>query len=716
MEPLVGRLVLPTFGGTPAVWTTILFFFQAVLLAGYLYGHLSVTRLGPAGPVVHVVISVIALVALIVAPQRIADLQVTGASPVLSLLWILVLIVGLPAFVLTTTTPILSGWFARARSTRGRDPYWLYALSNGGSLLALLAYPVLIEPNLGLAQQRGIWTIGYAVLIGSVVVAALRSGWRTGERAAESDIHAAADPPIDWKRRARWLLLAFVPSGLLSAVTNFIATDLVSAPLLWVAPLALYLASFVVAFSPRGGRLVRGSVILAPAMVTLLWVPYGSAGGWPLLVILTMELGAFAIIAVALHGVLARDRPAPSHLTSFYLTLATGGALASAFVAIVAPTVFPDVWEYPILLVAALVALALTSNRAAVVRRAGRALDFRPFYAGFRRRVVPYIAVGAVMMIGLVATGALASEAGIRWLAVGGLVLLVGARPWFLTASTTLVLLLATFVLAPPATFQARSFFGVSKVLTSPDGALTLLMNGTTVHGSQANDDAKRRSPQSYYVKAGPAGSLFRVASARGATGHLDVGVAGLGSGALAGYVESDMAMTFFEIDPIVVDVASDPTFFTYLADAPVEPAVILGDARLSLALQPTAAFDLLVLDAFSSDTPPVHLFTVEAVADEIRVLRPSGLLAFHISNRYYDLGPAVAAAVAQNGLTTLERWHDVGAIHEPGETPSRWLAASSDPETLAALRADGWVDIRPAAHPFTDDYSDLIRYLRLGS
>jgi len=739
VEPLIGRLVLPVFGGTPAVWATILFFFQAVLLAGYLYGHLSVTRLGRWGPVVHLVLAGVAFASLLLAPVRISDMRLQEVAPVVDLLRILVVIIGLPAFMLTTTTPLISGWFAAARSEgEGGDPYWLYALSNGGSLLALLAYPLLIEPRLGLTTQRGVWMVGYAALVVMLAIAATRvlpvlrarSGGHAGAGVlatdglppaafsaaldVDADIAAAAAPAIDWPRRFRWLLLAAIPSGLLSAVTNFIATDLVSAPLLWVAPLAIYLASFIVAFSPRGGWAIRLSVLAAPAMITLLWVPYGSAGGWPLIVILATELGAFAIMAIALHGRLAQDRPDPAYLTEFYLILATGGALASAFVAVVAPLVFPGVWEYPILLVGALVALALVAPGVPRPSRAGRGLDFNPFVAGFRGRMLPYLAVGAAMMVGLMATEALATEAGIRWLLVGGLVLLVGGRPWFLAVSTAFVLALATFVLQPPTDFRARSFFGVTEVLESRDGELTLLMNGTTVHGSQSTDPAKQRTPQSYYVRNGPIGDLFRLTAARGAV-PLEVGVTGLGGGALAAYVVPGMNMTFFEIDPVVVEVASDPRYFTYLSDAPVAPAIVLGDARLSLATERTGRFDLLILDAFSSDSPPVHLLTAEAVADELRTVKSDGLIAFHVSNRYYDLAPPIATAATQLGLTVLERSHAPGAVREPGETPSRWLVASREPGAIAELHTSGWVPVALADRPFTDDYADLIRYLRLG-
>ncbi|MEK6721130.1 MAG: fused MFS/spermidine synthase [Chloroflexota bacterium] len=734
VQPLVGRLMLPVFGGTPAVWATSLFFFQGVLLAGYVYGHLSVTRLGRWGPPLHVVLAVGALISLLAAPSEIGGARIDVIPPGLDLVRILFIVVGLPALVLTTTTPLVSGWFEAARHRSDGDPYWLYALSNGGSLLALLAYPLLIEPRLPLSTQRGLWALGYAALIVLLVGAAARAlpaiRDRAAERAAEREAAreaarttglavgqargtstATSLTSIAWRRRARWLLLAAVPSGLLSAVTTFIATDLVSAPLLWVAPLSIYLVSFVIAFSPRGGRWVGRAVRAAPAMVTLLWVPYGSAGGWPIVAILAMELAAFGIVATALHGRLAEDRPDPSRLTEFYLILALGGALASAFVALVAPAVFPGVWEYPLLLVGALAGLALVTTAPARRPGPGRGLNFSPFVHGVRGRMAPYGAAALALIAALLGTGSIAAEAGARWLLVGALVLALGARPWFLALTTAFVLGLATFVLQPPAVFRDRSFFGVTQVLVSRDGQLTLLMNGTTVHGSQATDPARHGIPLSYYAQSGPAGDLFAIAGERRAEA-LNVGVAGLGGGALATYVDDSTTMTFFEIDPIVIAVASDARYFTYLGDAVNRPTIVEGDARRSLEREPDGRFDLLIMDAFSSDAVPVHLLTVEAIADERRTVTFDGILAFHISNRYYDLAPAIAAGVGTTGLTVLEKHHDPGIVREPGELPSRWLAATRSEATLDALRTAGWAPVRAADDAFTDNYADLLGYL----
>lgn len=771
VEPLVGRLVLPVFGGTPSVWATVLFFFQTVLLLGYLYAHVSVTRFGRFGPYVHLALAGVAFIMLLAAPSTIAPLRNEATAPVINLIGILIGLIGLPGLVLTATTPLLSGWFNAARDEGEGDPYWLYALSNAGSLLALLAYPLLIEPRLGLSGQRGIWAIGYVGLVLLVGLAALRAlpditprpfgYFRPAEMIGAPAVPGSA---IDWPRRGRWLLLAAIPSGLLAAVTNFIATDLVSAPLLWVIPLSIYLVSFIVAFSPRAGGVLKVCAIATPAAVTLLWVPYGSAGGWPILVLLALELLAFGVVAIGLHGRLAQDRPDPAHLTEFYLVISTGGALASAFVAIMAPSLFPDVWEYPILLVGALAALAVlaqpitlrrpTSATAAPamvpVPGTGSAqvawpdrgpgyrprsvaptrpaptpatgtggfslgnLNFGPFFQGLPSRLIPYaipaVALGGVLML----AGAQAAEAGIRWLLVGALILAVGGRPWFLVGATAFVMVLASTVLKPGVEVQARSFFGVSQVLRQE--GLTTLLNGTTLHGTQRTEPGQERKPTSYYTNPGPVADIMAIGANSSAVDPKDVAVVGLGSGTIAAYKDAWMAMTFFEIDPVVIRIAEDPRYFTYLDGAPGAPEIVEGDARLSLIDEPSGRYDLLVLDAFSSDVIPVHLLTVEAIADQLRVVKPDGVIAFHLSNRYYDLSAPVVAALAGQGLTALERTtSQEEAALDSTTIRGHWVVATSNIDHINAFRASGWTDAFPATRPFTDDYADLLSYLKLG-
>ena len=387
--------------------------------------------------------------------------------------------------------------------------------------------------------------------------------------------------------------------------------------------------------------------------------------------------------------------------------------------ALVAPQVFPNVWEYPILLVGGLVALALVAVPSATGRRtrtAGARLDFGPFFSGFWPRMLPYLVGAGLLAAILVGTASPVAELGLRWLLVGGLILAVGARPWFLALSTAIVLGLATFVLQPAVAFRERSFFGVTEVQRTDHDTVAVLFNGTTVHGTQWTDLARRHIPTTYYGRSGPVGDVFAIAT--GAPPHAsgNVAVVGLGAGTLASYLSSGMTMSYFEIDPVVVRVATDPTLFTYLSDAPAMPRIVLGDARLSLAGEPGGAYDLVILDAFSSDAIPIHLLTVEAIEDELRTVGPDGVIAFHISNRYYDLSPAISAALDRLGLTALERRSRTAETgSDELQTPSRWMAASRDPGRVAALEALGWQVAPPADHPFTDDYADLLSYLHIG-
>ncbi len=732
VEPLVGRLALPVFGGVPSAWATVLAFFQGVLLLGYLYGHVSVTRLGlRRGALVHVAVAVVAFALLLGAPGDWATLRNGSVPPGLNLLAILAVAVGPPAFLLTATTPLLSAWYAGVRDaeTPGAvDPYWLYALSNGASLAALLAYPFLFEPALGLTAQRTAWAAGIGIFVLLIAAGAWRVR-RTTRAAAVAAVAADAATPretaearggraVTWRRRLRWFVLAAIPSGLLTAVTTFIATDLVSAPLLWVGPLALYLASFVVAFSGRGGTLVRWATVAAPGAATLLWVPLGSGGVWPLVPLVAVELAGFGVVATALHGRLAADRPGTRHLTDFYLVLAAAGVLAGGFVALVAPAIFPDVWEYPLLVGSAAAALALTASASARTARAAatrRGLDFGPFFTGLAGRLGPYLVVGGLLALALVPRGGLALEAGLRWLLVGALVLLVGGVPRFLALATALVLILAVFVLPPTPLFRDRSFFGVTVVLSSPDGARLEILNGTTLHGVQYLDPERRLRPATYYVEEGPIGDVFRrLRELPAPTGGRTVGIVGLGAGGLAAYGEVGERWTFFEIDPVVVRVAQDPTYFTYLRDAPAPPEIVVGDGRLELERVADGVHDLLVLDAFSSDAIPVHLLTVEALGDAMRTIAPGGLLAVHVSNRYYDLAPAVAAAARDLGVAALRRTYaPAPADKEMGAIGSIWVVLARDPALVAPLAAAGWVPVPvDGIAPITDDRPDILRFL----
>jgi SAM-dependent methyltransferase len=705
LELLSGRLVLPAFGGSPGVWATALSFFTAVLFLGYAYAHVVATRLGRrAAGLVHGTVALVALGAAIVAPREIGALRFAGLAEALNVLVVLALVAGLPAFLFATTSPLLSAWYAG----RGDDPWWLYAASNAASLLALIVYPFLLEPTLGLSAQRTLVTGGVAVLVVLlfVVIVAGRRAPATGSKAVGDD------PPPSLGRRRQWLWLAaaFVPAGLLSATTNFLSVDLVSAPLLWVGPLGIYLSSFVVAFSAVGRRLLPIVERLVPAAATFLWVPYVSPLSWPVAILVVAELLAYGILAVAIHGRLALDRPDPRHLTRFYLILSLGGLLATGFVALIAPVVFRDVYEYPLLVVAALVLLDLLPGPAAAAKGRG----FTEWAVAAGKRVLPLAVAGLVIvvLVGRAEPGSALLLGGL--LALGGGLVALLRRPAALALGTAGVFVVAVLVVSPQPVHQVRTFFGVIRVNENPPGVGLEEVSGTTLHGFQFLDD-RRAQPTTYYTPQGPLGDVFddlrqrTAAASRGAS----IGVVGLGVGTIAAYARPGDALTFFEIDRAVVEIALDGRFFTYLADAPVPARIVVGDGRLSIAAEPEDSFDVIVLDAFASDSVPAHLLTREAMATYARALRPDGIIAFHLSNRSYDLVPAVGTTARASGLSALALSYEPGPANRErfAARGSIWVVVG-ERQVVRRFEARGWSEPTPGPI-LTDDFFDVLRLLR---
>lgn len=729
VQPLVGRLVLPAFGGVPAAWATVLVSFQTALLVGYGYAHLSVSRLGVRrGTVVHLVVLVGALVLFLMAPARFADARVPALPPALDLLRLLAVTIGLPAVALAATTPLLSAWLTSVRGGPAdrvpSDPYRLYAVSNAGSLVAVVAYPFLVEPLLGLSAQRLGFALGLAALIGLFAAAAVVVRRSTvavpAVSAANPSAVASAAPSLERGLVARWVLLAAVPAGLLSAVTNFVSTDLIAAPLLWIGPLGIYLATLIVAFGGRGPAMARRLAWLVPIVVVLLAVPFAAPTDWPVLPFLAIEYLGFGVIGLVLHGQLAADRPPPERLTAFYLVVAAGGALGGAFVGLLAPALFPGVWEYPILLVGALAAMAVSPDlraaAAAPVKRRrprSRILDLAPATAGATKRLTVYFAIAGLVGVVLTLSRSVSLGEASTWLLIGAALLVLGGDIRVFTVATAAVLGL-TILNPPVALFRDRSFFGVVEVLQPDPPDFNVLRHGTTVHSLQATSPALRREPAGYFSRVGPLGDVVARLDERLGGGPRRTIVTGLGAGTIAAYQRAGDTMTFIEIDPLVERVAADASLFSYLADAAAAPTVVIGDGRLELEREADGAADLVILDAFSSDAVPIHLITAEALADADRVLADDGLLAVNISSRYYALGPAVAAGVAPLGLTVLERLHDpTAAENAQGITTSDWLVAVRDPADIAWFESRGWSVVEPASEPLTDDRSDLLRLLR---
>lgn len=717
VQPMIARMILPKLGGSPAVWNTCMVFFQVALLVGYLYAHLTTRWLGiRRQALLHLVLLACPFLVLPLAiPESTTSDWPAEADPVPRLLRLLILTAGLPFLLVSTSAPLLQAWFAHLRHRSAQDPYFLYAASNAGSLLALLSYPIVLEPGLGLTRQSGFWAVGYAVLAGLVILCAL-AVWRSAASPAERPAPDSAAAPLLLSRRLRWLALSFVPSSLLLGVTTYLATDIASMPLLWVVPLMLYLLTFILVFARRQFLPLETMNRLLPigALVLLILILSESSAGGLAWVSVVLHLGIFFVAAMVCHGELARDRPEPVHLTEFYLWMSLGGALGGIFNALAAPLLFRNIFEYPLALV--LACLLRPSPRSEDRLAGSRWLD----------GVVPAtIGLAAlVLVIGLPALGVKAGP--VQTLIAFGLPAaisyLLADRPIGFGLACGSILLASVFHTGAHGTVLhvERNFFGVLRVTLDPDGNHHRLVHGSTIHGQQSLDPARRCEPLAYYHPTGPIGHVFEVFNERMPRGR--VAVVGLGVGSLACYAQPAQEWTFYEIDPAVERIARHPAYFRFLSDCvpqgQAQPRVILGDARLRLREAETAHYDLFVLDAFSSDAIPTHLVTREALALYIGRLKPDGLLAFHISNRYLDLHPVLANLAAERGLV-CRAWDDLDLSPEErqrGKQASQWVVMASMERSLGRLQQDPrWrlLEGQPNQAVWTDDYCNLIGAIR---
>ncbi len=736
VEPVVGKMLLPVLGGAPEVWATCLLFFQVSLLVGYAYAHAVATRVpARAQPLVHAALLGLALAALPLRPP-VGSPPPAEAFPMGWLLLHLARRVALPFVALSATGPLLGRWLHRASDGRA-DPYPLYSASNAGSLLALLAYPVLVEPLTTLrAQARG-WSAAYVAAAAMIVLC----GWPLLRQRAPSPSPSPASAPsamaapIPARDVARWVVLAFVPSSLLLGVTTFVTTDVAPVPLLWVVPLALYLVAFIIPFSARPRIAHARAVAWMPGAVLAL-VFTMTVGADRLLWLATLvHFGAFFVVALACHGELARRKPPPEHLTAFYLAVSFGGALGGVFNAIVAPLVFPALWEYPLVVALACAVRvwmpfsaghAPARDFAEVVREVEGAPD--PHAARRRLRAVARGVLLPLALAGLVAVAVRATRGGsdtLRLFVVAQAVTVACVVAWSMRARVARFAWVVLLVLAAPdvgragssVLFRGRSFFATHGVLEDRAHARHLYVQGTTIHGLQSTDPARRRVAGAYYHATGPGGeALSRIAPRHAA-------LIGLGVASLATYADAGQSFTFYEIDPVVRRIAEDPSLFTFVGDARARGAaikVVLGDARVELARAPDASFDLLVLDAYTSDVVPTHLLTREAFAMYARKLTPGASILMNVSNRYLDLGRVVAAVAKADGWRAVERQDEGGTdrarelLARDGKAPSRWILLARTEQQARAATGPDWRDLPPSSlRPWTDDYVNILACLR---
>ena len=715
VQPMVTKLVLPMLGGSPSVWNTAMVFFQTALLAGYGYAHL-LQRLPSMRAQMATHLVLLALAALFL------PLQISGvlgdpdpSAPIGWLLATLALSVGAPFAVLSATAPLLQAWYARVRVgyADGKNPYVLYAASNLGSFLALLAYPILIEPLATLSGQRVGWSGGYAAFM-LMVVALAAVAWKRGQIGTTPVATLEASPSIPWREKAILVLLAAGPSSLMLGVTTHLSTDVASAPFLWVVPLALYLLTFVIAFQDKPIiPLPITLVFSAAAALACITFTAFRTGDW--LLMFGLHLTAFFLLALMCHQRLAARRPPPYRLTEFYLLMSLGGVVGGAFTALLAPVLFNGVWEYPLVLV--LVGLARPFNRAPI------------------KNWEVYLFVGAALTAGIppLLSAIFQADWGFAWWfnenvsdnmpAVTQMVMLApilagfilrDRTPAFVILAGLIALSTAYIARGYEAAFTDRSFFGVMKigVMNEPrqGGQVNIMMHGTTLHGAQPRAPAFACMPTLYYAPATPIGQTTQTLQRR----HpgLKIGVVGQGSGAMAGYKRGTDEMTFFEIDPMVDRLARDPQWFTFISDCADGPIrTVLGDARLTMGREPAGTYDLLLIDAFSSDAVPAHLLTVEAIEGYLKLLKPDGVVILHLSNRNLDITlPAVAAAQRLDAGVLHQLYRKSDQTPDMAEASTEALILSPTQAGLAEFREDTlWKEPAPTeVRPWTDDYVNL--------
>jgi hypothetical protein len=723
VEPMVGKMLTPLLGGTPAVWNTCLVFFQAMLLAGYLYAHAALKFLGRrAQIVVH-----LALVALPLMIAGMLPLHLPAgweppaeSNPVGWVLLLLLVVVGLPFFALSSTTSVMQRWFADLGREEAHDPYFLYAASNAGSLIGLLAYPLLLEPLLRLHTQSWLWSVVYAVFLAMTAGCAVLA-WKWRGDSAELTINEAravaahkrnAADSIAWTTRWRWIAQAFIPSSLMLGATSAITADVPAIPLFWVLPLAVYLISFVFVFAKKPPISHRWAVERVPFLILIGLFPSISQTRLSLAELLLVYLTVLFGLALVFHGELAKSRPAVSHLTEFYLCLSIGGVLGGIFNSLIAPVIFRTVMELPLVLIFAALIRQLPAGGST------------PGTSDWTRRkdwLLP-LALGICMVVVIVGLAHTSIQPGhVETTLIFGYSMVwclsFGKRRMRYTLGLAALLAASWFYAPFGETLTAqRSFFGVYRVRNSTDQKFRLFYHGGILHGTQNLDQGASCEPLSYFTRSGPAGSIFEAAQAKKPQGNW--AIVGLGAGALASYAQPGQTLTFYEIDPLVKEIAEDPRYFTFLTRCAPAAKIVLGDARLKLRDAPDGSYDLIVLDAFSGDSIPMHLVTREALALYLRKLAPGGLIAFHISNLYFDLAPTVGN-LAEDAHLTAYIGNDTGlsqAQRDQGKQASIWVVMARDPEELSTLAAQTgrpfqWrpLEGRPGSPLWTDDYSNLL-------
>ena len=705
VQLITAKMLLPRLGGTPAVWTTCMLFFQVLLLAGYSYVLVTTAWIGPRKQAtLQLALLLLSLLFLPLASGSLPSIS-ERSNPALWLFAHLLTVIGLPIFLISTTSPLLQKWFTRTGHAAANDPYFLFSISNAGSLLALLSYPLILEPTLSLSTQNRLWMVAYVTFLvltlGCVFVL-----WRS-LRTAAPVLRDDPAPRIPHKRRLYWILLAFIPSSLLFGVTNYITTEIAPTPLLWTIPLALYLVTFVLAFAGRNLLPERIASIALAGLALLLTLVVAANATEPTTAIVLLHLCFFFVAATVCHNKLAADRPAAARLAEFYLCVAVGGMLGGLFNTLIAPVAFKTIVEYPLVIVLACLIQRDNSQQDSAVDRLFDVIW--PVIMGVLTVVLAFIVKGSELspIVGVA-------------LVFGAPLVIINHR--FRTRPVRFALALGAVMLASVVYSEIqhrtllaeRNFFGTLSVRSDPANASHIFYHGNTIHGRQFVAPELQRQPISYFHRDGPLGQIFAAFNSNAASPN--VAVVGLGAGSMACYSFAGQHWTFYEINPAVISVAQSPQYFTYLQKcAAATTEIVLGDARLQLQNAPDQYYGLIVVDAFNSDAVPVHLMTQEAIALYTSKLATGGMLAFNISNRSLKLEAVLANLAKRTGSTCL-MLADGEQNPQTGKDPSEWLVmAQQSPAFDAIAQNPRWrlVTGGDGSGAWTDDYSNILSVIR---
>jgi predicted membrane-bound spermidine synthase len=710
LQPLFSKTVLPLLGGTPSVWNTCMLFYQTVLLVGYAYSHYTTRWLGSKKQaVLHIFLMLMAFLWL--------PLPVTSGFanppldiPIVWLLWQMTITVGVPLFVLSANAPLLQTWFNHTQNKDSGDPYFLYAASNTGTLLVLLAFPFLIEPLLGTQQQTVVWMYLYG---GFTTLAAFCAVilWRYFKSEEPVEIEQGESQTIPPSPllydRLVWIIWSFLPSALLLGVTQYITTDVASVPFFWVLPLAVYMATFALVFArhtiiPHPWIEWIQPFILIPPLTTVI-----AGTGMFFWIDLTVQMSAFFVHCMFCHGVLVRSRPHPAHLTTFYFCMALGGVLGSVFVTLIAPMLFTGILEYPLLLLVMVIVCWKFNPVTQQVSQVGviaLLLGLLLLSICLASGLITFVSASGVMALVLVST--LIGPAILRNLQqtlsvriAFGMVILAGI---YITSQDTNVL------------YRSRDFFGSYKIVNNTKWDQNILYVGSTIHGAQFRSPELQEYPVGYFDPEGSLGDIFNVFNNE--KPNANIAICGLGVGSIAAYGELGQSITYYEINPHVYEIAAESGYFTYLSNSKADINTIFGDARITIQQAEDQSFDMIILDAFNSDSIPVHLLTREAFEIYQQKLKPDGWMAVQISNRYLDLQPVIAAAVNHLGWTALvhDEVLDTNDIRNNRMTASwivlfqqeKWVDSFSAFDIWEPLTYDGSIEI------WTDNHATVLPLL----